>query len=148
MKRLRLHRLLLLLLLMVAIVHQKANAQGSRKDKVEALRIAFFTKELDLNAKEAQLFWPVYNEYQDKLEANRKQRRKDARDSFSSGIPPDDKEAENIINSEIAFRQRELDLQKQYLDRIKGLIGASKTARLLKAEEDFKKELIKKLRDN
>ncbi|MEP2238753.1 MAG: hypothetical protein ABJI22_10375, partial [Maribacter sp.] len=35
-------------------------------EKINTLKVAFITEKLSLNTKEAQDFWPVYNEYQEK----------------------------------------------------------------------------------
>ncbi|HVK49362.1 MAG TPA: hypothetical protein VM488_15990, partial [Pseudobacter sp.] len=49
------------------VITFSANAQEERKTqrepgaKIEALKIAFFTRKLDLSTEEAQKFWPVYN---------------------------------------------------------------------------------------
>ncbi len=55
-----------------------AQTKADKKEQIASFRVAFITKELSLSSKEAQLFWPVYNEYQDKLEAlkNSTQKRK------------------------------------------------------------------------
>ena len=36
-------------------------AQKHDKEKIKALKVAHITEQLDLTAKEAQAFWPVYN---------------------------------------------------------------------------------------
>lgn len=33
-------------------------------DRVQAQRVAFITEKIDLTSKEAQKFWPVFNEYE------------------------------------------------------------------------------------
>ena len=38
---------------------------------IEALKVAFISKELDLTPDEAQKFWPVYNQYSKELKATR-----------------------------------------------------------------------------
>ena len=38
-----------------------------QQEKYEALKVAFLTEELSLSSKEAQAFWPVYNEMDEKL---------------------------------------------------------------------------------
>lgn len=41
-----------------------AQTNGSRNgDKVEKVKIAFFTQQLNLTASESKEFWPVYNSY-------------------------------------------------------------------------------------
>src|SRR4051812_47921412 len=44
-------------------------------DRVEALKVGFLTKKLDLTPEEAKTFWPVYNQYEDEMEKVRKARR-------------------------------------------------------------------------
>ena len=36
---------------------------GNKGDKIEALRIAFISQQLNLTPQEAQKFWPVYNQF-------------------------------------------------------------------------------------
>ena len=38
-------------------------AQQGDDRKIEAIRVAFITRELNLSPQEAQQFWPVYNNY-------------------------------------------------------------------------------------
>ncbi len=38
------------------------------REKIKALKVAFITERLDLSSKEAQLFWPIYNEQGSKME--------------------------------------------------------------------------------
>ncbi len=130
-----------------AFLPQLMLAQGIRdkKEQIEAMRVAFITKQLDLNSKEAQQFWPVFNEYQDKLEAMRKARRKD--NKMTSPETMNDKEAETFIDNEIDFRVKEADLQKQYFTRFKQVLPVKKVALLVRAEDDFKRELLKQIKE-
>lgn len=116
-----------------------AFAQGGKKEKIEALRVAFITQQLDLSPDESQKFWPVYNEYQDKFKAARKEF-KGTSTTFAS-----DKEAQEFLDAELLFKQRELNLYKEYYDRFKKILPLKKVAQLRQAEEDFKKELLKQL---
>ena len=47
---------------------RRGGANQENREKIKAQKVAFITSKLELNADEAQLFWPVYNEYQKKLE--------------------------------------------------------------------------------
>ena len=42
-----------------------------KKEKMNAMRAAYITTELNLRTEDAQLFWPVYNELDNKIEALR-----------------------------------------------------------------------------
>src|SRR5690606_1178834 len=37
-------------------------------EKIKSLKVAFITEKLELTPKEAQSFWPIYNEHQSKKE--------------------------------------------------------------------------------
>jgi len=45
---------------------QDRNFGKKNKEKIKALKIAYFTDNLNLTEKEAQQFWPIYNSYDDK----------------------------------------------------------------------------------
>ncbi|QQR95672.1 MAG: hypothetical protein IPJ93_02755 [Bacteroidota bacterium] len=58
-----------------------------------------------------------------------------------------DKEVEKVVDDEIVFRQSELDIIKKYHAQFKQVLPIKKVARLYQAEEDFKKELLRQLKD-
>ncbi|MEZ5067143.1 MAG: hypothetical protein R2847_00975 [Bacteroidia bacterium] len=92
---------------------QPGDRAGNRSERMETMKIGFLTQQLHLTVTK-QRFWPVYNQYQDELQAlrkNRKDDRQDAKDNFAN---MSDKEAEKVVDDEIAFRQNELDILKKY----------------------------------
>jgi len=121
-------------------------AQG-KAEKVEQLKIAYFTKELNLTTQEAEKFWPVYNEMDKKIKALRKDRRKtfkeleDNGDSLSVEIVK--KHTNSIFDSEIA----EVNTKKEYYAKIGGIIGYKKATKVYKVERDFKRELLMRLKE-
>ena len=115
------------------------------KEKVQAMKIGYITEKLDLTAKEAQQFWPIYNEFDAKMDELRKSIRK----SQKKGTAIDemtDAEIEKMIENTNNMRQQELNTQKEYHNKFKAVISIKKVAKLYKAEHGFKKELLKKLR--
>jgi hypothetical protein len=119
------------------------SAQG--KDKVEALRVSFISQKLDLSTQEAQGFWPLYNEYNDKIKALRK----NFRQQYGSvSTFKTDKEADDFLQAEMRMKQSELDLHKEYFEKIKKVLGSKKTAMLIRAEEEFKKVIIQTIKGN
>ena len=112
---------------------------GNKREKIEAVRVAFITQKLNLTVDESQKFWPVYNEYQDKLRSARQEFRK------QSNVFTNDKEAQDYLDAELLLKQREFNLYKEYYEKIKKTLPVKKVAELRQAEEDFKKELLKQL---
>lgn len=114
------------------------------KDKVEALRIAFISKKLELTTSESEKFWPIYNEYNDKVKAVRKNLRQSYR---VKGEDMNEKEAEDLYLLDLQSRQAETDLHKQYSEKMKNIIGVKKLVKLRVAEEEFKREIINTIKE-
>ncbi len=128
-----------ILCLFVLCAFLKVFPQGGKNEKIEALRVAFITDKLKLTTDESQKFWPVYNDYQDKLKAARQEFKK------QPTIFANDKEAQDYLDAELLLKNREYSLYKEYYEKIKKTIPIRKVAELRQAEEDFKKELLKQL---
>jgi len=115
------------------------------EEKIEALRIAFLTRYLDLSVEEAQKFWPVYNKMQDEIKViiNKE---KDLR----SGKQIDkmtDEDLNKMINEHFDNEQKLLDIKKKYAEEFKKVLVLKKVALLADAENEFKREMIKHARD-
>lgn len=117
-----------------------------RMQEIKAQKTAFLTQRLDLSPAEAEKFWPLYNQFDKELDANRKEMRADHK-AMKKDTDPTEAEASAAIDKEMAGRQKELDIRKKYAADFKKTIGSVKTLKLGKAERDFRKELIKRFRD-
>lgn len=114
------------------------------KDKVAELRVSFISKKLELTTAESEKFWPVYNEYNDKIRAVKK----NLRQSYKKGVDNlTDKEAEDLYQLDLKTKQAEVAIHEQYSTKIKDIIGARKCVKLHVAEEEFKLEIIKNIKD-
>lgn len=128
------------------IIALSAMAQpGSKRDKIDALRVTFITSKVALTNQESQLFWPLYNEYNDKADNFKKSfRQQFIRDVDYSTVS--DKEAEAYLVAELTLKQKEYELSKEYYEKLKKVLPIKKIALIRRAEEDFKKELIKNIK--
>jgi Spy/CpxP family protein refolding chaperone len=122
-------------------------SQESKSDKVEAMKVGFITNRLELTAKEAQVFWPLYNEYNSKMEKLRKTKRSDFEELKNKSENLSDKELEAFINEVFASKQKELDLQKEYYEKYAKVLPVKKVAMLYQAENQFKRELLRKIKE-
>ncbi|MDZ4845469.1 MAG: hypothetical protein SH857_07970 [Chitinophagales bacterium] len=130
-------------LLLNITVAQPATGMEEKKEQIEMMRIAFITQKLALTREEAQKFWPVYNEYRDALDAMRKERQETYKKYKADFETFTDKEYTEYADNEIISRQRELDLMKKYHVEFKGVLPIKKVALLYRAENEFKKSLLK-----
>ena len=121
-----------------------ANYAQNDKDKIEALRVTFITKKVELNNSESEKFWPIYNEYNDKVKAIKK----NLRQSYKKGVDNlSEKEAEDLYQLDLKSKQAETEIHSQYAQKIKDIIGVKKFVKLRVAEEEFKIEIIKNIKD-
>jgi hypothetical protein len=120
---------------------------GTKRDKIEALRVSFISSKVTLTNQEAQLFWPLYNEYNDKVDNFKKSFRQQFIKNVDF-ISITDKEAESYLLAELTLKQKEYELSKEYYDKFKKILPIKKIALIRRAEEDFKKELIKNIKGN
>ena len=123
------------------------DGQSDRKEQIESMKIAFLTKKLELTPDEAKNFWPVYNQYTAEMEKVRDARRKQHQEMRQNKENLSDKEYEKSIDTEILYRQQELDIMKKYTAQYKQVLPMKKVAALYRAEEDFKRELLEKMRE-
>ncbi len=130
------------------IIALSAMAQpGTKRDKIDALRVSFITSKVPLSNQESQLFWPLYNEYNDKADNLKKSfRQQFIRNVDYSTVS--DKEAEAYLVAELTLKQKEYELSKEYYEKFKKVLPIKKIALIRRAEEDFKKELIKNIKGN
>ncbi len=141
----KLYYILSLLLLLTVM---PAMAQGGGRpgpEQIQALKTAHITNALDLSSKEAQQFWPVYNEYEKRMEDVRKSQRQEMRQILAKGDNLSDNEASAFIDKFMNFRQLELDERKQLVNDLNGIISPQKILKLQQAEETFKRRLLKEI---
>lgn len=128
-------------------VKQKNTQPGAKHEKMEAQRIAYITKELNLTPDEAKVFWPVYNEFESKRNEMKKSFHSEGRHK-EDNAQPSEKEALVILDNQIIEAQKFLDLRKEYHSKFKAVLPAVKVLKLYETEREFQKMLIDKLRDN
>lgn len=141
------HLLILTIFFSTLGFSQEESSRKENKEKIEQLKIAYITKKLNLNSTEAEKFWPVYNEMQSELSSNKKERRTAMKELKNIDSTATDSEVKIMFEKIQDTDQNELDLKKKYLTKIAGIIGYRRVHDLLEAEHDFKRELLRELRE-
>ena len=121
----------------------------TNSERIQTLKIAFITEKLDLSSSEAQVFWPIYNEYQKNLEELRKKERKQiqGKDWDFSSDTISDKDLKEYIAVELQFKDEKHNLEMSFLKEVVKKLSPKKTLRLIKVEENFKRRLLQQFRN-
>lgn len=125
----------------------KHDRREDHSEKIDKLRIAFITTELDLTSAEAEKFWPVYNEMDNKLKELRKTERMVEREVRDSLETLTNEEAKQKRNTLFENQEKEIAIRKEYTEKISKIIGDKRTLKLLSLEHEFRRELLERLRE-
>lgn len=115
--------------------------------EIQSQRIAFFTSEMSLSPEEAQVFWPLYNQYTEKKN-KLVEKQKEMIASFTEEriAKMTKSEAEATANAYLKLQQQESDLLQEYHKKYLSCLSPQKVMRLYKAEKDFMQDLLWHLR--
>ncbi|GHC52975.1 hypothetical protein [Ulvibacter litoralis] len=125
------------------------HAQSGKHEKIKALKTAYITSELELSTAEAEKFWPVYNDFDNKLHDIRKAERREIFEKFKAGIDNlTDEEANALIDKAYQLEATSLQLREDLTKNLRKIISPKKIIKLRKVEEDFKKKLLDRYRNH
>lgn len=100
--------------------------KGRLHERIEVLRVAFMTNELNLTAEEAQKFWPVYNPYFAELKKAKQENKQD----------------------QLKFEEQALAIRKKYKPEFLKVLGnEQRVNRLFVSEQKFLEMLRRELED-
>lgn len=132
----------LMLTLTVGSAQIDRRGDGPMQERVRTQRIAFMTERLRLTSEEAQQFWPVYNEFEEKMRELRKERVR--RPEF---MQMSDEEALEFIEKSQELDKKEMELKTSYIDHFLEVLPPQKVAQLDHIEKAFNRELLKMIRE-
>jgi Spy/CpxP family protein refolding chaperone len=118
---------------------------GDKRSQIKALKVAYITTELNLTSDESSKFWPIFNAFEDKQIAIRKEnmllfKNKSQTEELS------DREASNLI-AQMENLETELhELKKKFISNLKDILPAVKIIKLKQAEDEFSRKLLQQYR--
>lgn len=135
--------ILLLCFCTLSVFAQPDHDEPKRSEKVEALKRAYFTNELNLTSSEAEKFWPVYNAHEESQKTRRKAMKKLVDEMESVG---ENQKAFESLNNEISsLRLKEVEEDSNFMIACSKTIGVQKTAKLPKLEMEFHRVLLEEV---
>lgn len=123
---------------------QALGQKAEVKKKIEAAKIALITERLELSPEQAEKFWPIYRSFEEERKAIRKAYNRE-RKSFDPNTATEEENL-NMLNMAKEVKQKQLNLENDYTDRILKVITTRQLNNLRQAEGDFKEMLLKRIR--
>lgn len=122
-------------------------AQAQNRERLDAYKIAFLTRRLDLNSAEAQKFWPLYNEYQkEKMDIQQKRARLIRQFNLESDNMSE-KELDNASDSLIELQVAETELAVKFHKSVKNVLPPQKVFRFYQSENQYRLILLDQIRE-
>jgi len=146
MKTSLIYSALLILIFPFSIFSQQNERNKEFKKEIELRKIGFLTEKMSLTTEEAQVFWPIYNEFNTKKEACMKENRGKKKIDMSLLDTMSEKDLNELAEREIESARKMLELRVQYHENLKKVLAVKKIILLYEAEKEFKKTLLKDLR--
>jgi hypothetical protein len=137
-----------LVLILVFLAMTAGKAQNTTREKLDAYRIGFFTKKMNLTSEEAEKFWPAYNDYQKKKNELQRERIMLVRDFNQNESALSDKELTEIGDNLIATFSRENEMAQEFHKKLRELLSPDKVIRYYQAENQWKAQLLNELQEN
>ncbi len=111
----------IILVLLVSSTNAQTRPEGEKRSmeakKLQAMEMAFITKELNLSPDEAQKFWPVFNQYRNELKSIAKNQ---------------------SVNDQLERQQKMLDVRKRYREDFSKCVDQQRANKVFGVEAEFR----------
>ncbi|NVK50470.1 MAG: hypothetical protein HWE09_11920 [Cyclobacteriaceae bacterium] len=113
-------------------------------ERLETARVAFITTRLDLSTEQAEKFWPIFNEYNKKREANLKEIADLTPRNQSDEIT--DEQAKELISKRFSIQRQMIDEEESFVKRVAEVISYQQILKLNGINRDFARMLYQRQR--
>lgn len=135
------------LIAVFAISYSLVSAQNQNRERLDAYKIAFFTKRMNLTSQEAEKFWPVYNETQN-LRNQLQAEKQTLMRTFNQGESTmSDQQITELGNNYCDILVKESELAVTFHKKLQDILPPAKIIRLYQAENQYRLQLLKELQD-
>ena len=120
-------------------------SQERNKERIKAYKTAYVTQELDLDSKEAEKFWPIYNEYEKMIYSIRLGKmRKEKKRIHEMGGPEaiNDEDAKKTVFKMLNWEKEVVVKREQMYKELSTVLSPVKLLKLYHTELNFNKRLL------
>lgn len=118
--------------------------RDDKYEKIKSLKIAYITEQLNLTPDEAKAFWPIYNNYTEKLkDLHHNELGKCRRKATEDQENLTEKESLELLKKETEINEQICTIKKNMDRDLLKVISAKKILLLKNAEKEFYNKLMK-----
>lgn len=118
------------------------------KERFKSEKIAFLTMEMNITPAEAQAFWPIYNEIEQKKDEALGQIIKAYKDMNAAIEANNQKEIDKSLTAYLQAQEKLREIESYAAEQYKTVLPVEKVAKLYVGEEKFRRQNIRKLHNS
>ncbi len=135
---------LLIVTLFISAFTQLYGQRDQQMERFKDEKIKFFNEKLELSAEEGELFWPLYQNLNNRrMKINEDERNLLTYYSSNSQFLSDEETDETIENF-ISLQKKRVDLDLKYHKKFVEIIGKKKTMLMYSLEREFRLYILRK----
>ncbi len=96
--------------------------ENLKQERIQALYVAYVTKQLELTPEDAQKFWPAHTQFENEIKG------------VNKDLP--------VLEKQQAI----LNIKKKYQENFNRILGTKRCERFFKMREDFNRKLLERIR--
>jgi|TARA_B100000767_G_scaffold148289_1_gene139670 hypothetical protein len=125
-----------------------AQSERFSREKIEAYKKLYLTDKLKLDPNTETAFWETYKSYEDSLAKVRKEHRLSMRKLNFDNDSATVQEYDEQIDIYMSYEKKKVELRGKLIAELKEVMSFRKTYMLFRYEDDFRREMMKKLRES
>ena len=125
----------------------QVTAQEKSADKIQSIKIAYITERLSLTPEEAEVFWPIYNNFENRKHEINHNERELAKHFMENQENLSDAEILKMLDDHIKYNKEETELMVQFDKKFREILPPGKVLKLYIADVQFRNYLINKFKE-
>jgi hypothetical protein len=125
-----------------------AQTEKFSREKIEAYKKLYLTDKLKLDPTTETAFWETYKSYEDSLAEVRQEHRLSMRKLNIDNDSATVQEYDEQIDIYMSYEKKKVELRGKLIAELKEIMSFRKTYMLFRYEDDFRREMMKKLRES
>lgn len=140
-------KLTIIFALTIITILSASSQENTRQERLEAFKVGFFTKRLNLTSSEAEKFWPVYNGFQQERAKIQMERQGLIRSFNQNQAKLSNAQIGEISDKMIDAVVKESELAVAFHAKLKEALPPAKVIRFYQAENQFRQFLLNELQN-